>query len=562
MATTDELHNALIKADAAGDTEGAKALADHIRGLDAAPATEAPSAGNASMPWGDVAINAAKNLPSSTLGVLTGIGSALLHPSDTAGHVMDLAAGELSKAVPDSVERFLDKYDPNPQSAAVAKQTATNFNNMYTDGYGSVEGFKSKLANDPASILGDISTVATMGGGLASKIGKVGNISSAAKLGNALSAVGNATNPLSVIPLAAKGVSSASSLAGGLLAGALGSPLATGVGGQSIKTAFNSGKLGDSNFIDNLSGKVPMTDVVDSARQGLSNMRAAKSEAYRSSMKEITGDKSVLSMDDIDSAVKTAADKTSFNGVIVNKRAANALQEAKAAVDQWKAGDPKLFNTPEGLDKLKQRIGDIRESLPMEEATARSALGDIYNATKDSISKQAPTYAKTMNEYSQASTQIKEIEKALSLGNTAMADTAVRKLQSLTRNNVQSNYGNRIDLAKALVDKGGKDIMPALAGQAMNSWTGRGLGAHIGEGAITTGALLSNPMLLGLLALKSPKLIGYSAYGAGKASGIPQRLGNAISPRIPESVKGIAENADTAKRIALLLQQSQQGNPE
>ena len=35
---------------------------------------------------------------------------------------------------------------------------------------------------------------------------------------------------------------------------------------------------------------------------------------------------------------------------------------------------------------------------------------------------------------------IKEIEKALSLNNRASADTAMRKLQSLTRNNVYTNY--------------------------------------------------------------------------------------------------------------------------
>ena len=94
----------------------------------------------------------------------------------------------------------------------------------------------------------------------------------------------------------------------------------------------------------------------------------------------------------------------------------------------------------------------------------------------------------------------------------------MRKLQSLMRNNVQTNYGNRLSLANTLEDKGGVELMPSIAGQAMNSWAPRSLSGQIGGGAT---ALLSmqNPMMLAALPLQSPRLVGTAAYGAGRIAG-------------------------------------------
>ena len=138
-------------------------------------------------------------------------------------------------------------------------------------------------------------------------------------------------------------------------------------------------------------------------------------------------------------------------------------------VDEWRQLDPAQFHTPEGLDALKQKLGGIMEGIPFEEKTARLAAGKVYSATKASIEQQAPTYAKVMKDYAAASEQITEIERALSLGNRASQDTAMRKLQSLMRNNVQTNYTGRTSLAKGLEQQGGVELMPSLAGQAMNS---------------------------------------------------------------------------------------------
>jgi len=301
--------------------------------------------------------------------------------------------------------------------------------------------------------------------------------------------------------------------------------LTTGVGAEPISQAFKAGQTGNKAFLDNLKGDVPLTDVLDQAKAGLQAMNAAKSAEYRSGMIPIKGDQSVLSLKGISKAVDDAAAITTFKGQVKNEAANKAVEKMRAVVDEWKALDPAEFHTPEGLDALKQKLGGIIEGIPFEEKTARTAASKVYNATKAEIEAQAPTYAKVMKDYHAASDQISEIERALSLGKKSSADTAMRKLQSLMRNNVQTNYGNRLTLANALQEKGGADIMPALSGQALNSWTPRSLSGQIGAGASMLGAM-TNPFTLAALPVQSPRLVGSLAYGAGRLSG---GAGNALA---------------------------------
>lgn len=515
-----------------------------------------------STPWTDVAIGAIKNAIPSTYNVLSGVGNAFIHPVDTAGNVLDLAAGELSKAVPKSVSDLVDRIDPNPQAGQRAKDTATAFNNTYTNpvnGYGSLEGFKTKLANDPASVASDISTIASLGGLGLSKLGSATNISKAVALGDALKAGSAVTNPLSIIPAAVKAAPVAGRLVGNAAATALGSPLATGVGADTIKTAANAGLAGDSSFIRNLNGSVPGSDVVNAAKAGLSSMRDKMSEAYNTNMASVLSDNKQLGFGNINNAVQDAIGKTTYDGAIVKKGANDKVLQVKKIVDDWQSGDPQMRSTPQGLDKLKQSVGDVLESIPLEQKTARAAVKQIYGTIKDEISNQVPSYGKTMNDYSNSMEQINDIKKTLSLGDNASTDTGLRKLQSLTRNNANSGYGSRVDLAKALIDQGGNNIMPALAGQAMNSWFGRGIPSNMMEGGLGVAAALTHPGALAALPLTSPKLVGYAAYGAGRAASPLKNISNMV----PQSAANyIATNGDKAKMLALLLNQTQQGQNE
>jgi hypothetical protein len=107
----------------------------------------------------------------------------------------------------------------------------------------------------------------------------------------------------------------------------------------------------------------------------------------------------------------------------------------------------------------------------------------------------------------------------------------MRKLQSLMRNNVTTNYGQRANLANEMIAAGGQDFMPALAGQALNDFMPRGIQrAGVGTGGAGLAMTGNIPAAAGLAAMSSPRLMGETFYGLGKASG-------AVNPAIIEALR-------------------------
>jgi hypothetical protein len=313
----------------------------------------------------------------------------------------------------------------------------------------------------------------------------------------------------------------------------------TGTSAEAVKTAFKAGKSGSTEFLKNMRGEVPFDDIVARAKDGLIKMRVERSQAYRSGMVDIKADKSVLDMSPIVKSVREIQSSGNFKGKVINEKASGTIKEIADKVDDWAKSAADDFHTPEGLDALKQSIGDIRDSTQFG-TPARRAADAVYNSIKDQIKKQAPGYEKVMRDYSVASSELQEIEKALSLGSKASKDTATRKLQSLMRNNANTNYGSRMDLAKVLADKGGANLDNAIAGQAMSSWTPRGLQKLVAGGGAPAMALMGEPVSGALLAAaSSPRLIGEAAYGAGRAIGAPSNaIASALRNQLPAGANG------------------------
>lgn len=449
------------------------------------------------------------NIPSSAGNFAKGVAQAIINPLDTAGAVLDLGAGALQNAVPKGLADLINRVDPNPQAASRARETAAVAGAFLKDRYGSTRGIKNTLATDPVGMAADISAVLSGGAALASK---------APRLAGALRTGAKYTNPINAATKAAKAVVKPAAKVAANTIGAFG----THTGGAPIQEVARAGYRGgqaQADAIANMRGKVPMTDVLDAAKQNLAAMSEAKAANYRTNMAGVSGDNTVLSFGGVDKALKEAKGLTEYKGQVKNAKAAAAVRAINNEITNWKKLNPSEFHTPEGLDALKQKVGAIQESIPFEEKTARLAVGKIYNSIKGEISKQAPTYSKTMKDYSSASDQISEIEKALSLGNKASVDTAMRKLQSLTRNNVNTNYGNRMTLAQELERQGGQSLMPSLSGQALNTWVPRGLGGTVAGGVGLGGYAAGGwPLAATALALQSPRLVGEAALKAGQAA--------------------------------------------
>lgn len=469
--------------------------------------------------WSDVPLEALGNVPASASNFVGNIVQAVRHPLDTAGNLADVLDGAWRKVLPDGGARADADRNRNPnvpgrqslpqqqaqRDANTAKADAVG--GVFKDRYGSADGLKNTLATDPVGALSDASAVLSGGAGLAGRLPAVaGGLRTASRY----------TNPLALPGAVAR---TTLPFVGNVAANVIGG-MATHTGAESIRQAYSAGRRGGSTsqtLADNMRGNVPMTDVLDAAKANLADMTRQKSTEYRQGMAQVSGDRSVLDFSGIDQAVKNAESAVSFKGQAKNQRAADVQQRIAQEVGDWKALDPVQYHTPEGLDALKQRIGGIIEALPYEEKTARMAGNHIYHAVKAEIVKQAPVYADTMKGYVDASDQIREIERTLSLGRKPTIDTAMRKLQSLTRNNANTNYGLRLDLARQLEQQGGRELLPALSGQALSSWTPRGLGSVV-AGGTGVAAALGSPQLLPFLAMQSPRLMGEAALAAGKGA--------------------------------------------
>ena len=517
-----------------------------------------PKAPTASIPetpknytGGEALVESAKNLIPSTVKFGVDTASALLHPVDTATNVARLAEGglaNLSEAIPGKAtvvqNRYTQAMQPSEdyqQSLEKSKGIASSVGKQYADRYGSIESFKRAVAEDPASILGDVSTLLTGGASLAPKAGK---------LASALRTAGDVTNPLYA---ASKVISTPAGVIGSIAKGTIGTT--TGAGGEAIGQAVKAGETGNQVFLNNLRKTINMEDAVDIAKSGLDNMRKEKNAAYRSGMVDISQDKSVLSFDDVDNAINNAKAKNYDFGEYKDASAQEALDKVEKLVNTWKKKSPDA-HTPEGLDFLKQKINnEILGKLDYQkDAFARNLVGDVYSELKSTINNQAPAYADVMKKYGEASDTINEIKKSLSLGEKASADTSLKKLQSILRDDVSSSFGHRKDLAQQLVEHGAEDLMPALAGQSLSSWKPRGMLGNL-ETAGGLGYLALHPAALGSALMAAPFVIpraaGEMAYAYGKGKGAVKKVGE----KVPFT-------KEQARKAALLLQQTQPNQGE
>jgi hypothetical protein len=491
--------------------------------------------------WKDVAGEAFTNIPQSAAALATNLYDVVTDPIQAVRGAGELIVGGTQKLMGDPLFQIpaLREAEQNVQQRGKAALQAGK--EFVGQRYGGEEQLKGTLATDPVGAAADLSLLFTGGAGLASKTPML------SRAAPTLRTAANITDPLY---LAGKTVGKTYDLTGGLVKSGLG--MKTGVGTEAIEQAVQAGRQGNTTFLENMRGDVPITNVLDDAQANLAQMNLNKQKDYRSGMVDIKNDKSVLDLSGVETALKNAENSTGFkqSGIPKDAKAVEVLQKIRGKIDQWKKLDPAEYHTPEGLDYLKQSLWEDFGKLGKDEKLAYSVGKQIYDSVKTEIGKQAPTYAKVMKEYSDASELTKEIERALSLGQTASADTAIRKLQSLMRNNVNTNYGQRLNLAQQLESAGGRDLMPALAGQALSSKLPRGLQSATNIPSVYLAYGVGGPALATLdLLASSPRLVGETSYKYGQ-------LANALTQGQQAASKAIPMTAKQARLAALLGAQS------
>lgn len=470
---------------------------------------------------GNMMKGAVQNILPSTGELIKGIVQPIIHPIDTATGLYQVGKGVASK---------LGLVDNRPEAKEENERVINALGHHLAERYGGVENVMNTFEKDPAGLLLDASMLLTGGGTAVAKIpGTIG------KIGEIAATAGRVIDPLKPVGEAAKFVGK--NVVEPTISKGIG--WTTGQGSEPIRTAAKAGAEGETAFIENLRGKVPVENIVDLAQSALDQKHAAKVAEYKQGMANLNlGGPKMLDYKPIDQALADAeANIAKFKGAVKDEEAIKTLDAIKSKVAEWKAQPPEVVTTPqgtylnfahytaEGFDALKQAIGDI---LVKTEPKTRENLisSNIYNEIKKQIIKQDPRYGEIMENYATKSDEIKNIQKTFSTeGNT---DTAIRKLQSVMRNNVNTNYGYRGQLMKELAQYE-PSLPAAIAGQSMSSWSPRGLDklalktgigqfltAGAGAGAAHTLGLVGAAKALPLLSLASPRLMGETAYKAGQ----------------------------------------------
>ena len=454
------------------------------------------------------------NAPASAAQFARDVVQPIVAPVETAKAVVNLGSSVLGKA-------GITDADPT---------LANQVGEYFAKRYGGVNNAMQTFATDPVGMASDVAGLLTGGGTVVAKLpGR------AAKIGKVLEATGRTVDPLNVAAKTVKGT-------GKLTAAGLGFTTGTGIRAveEAAKAGYDGGERGQA-FVSQMRGREPVEAVVNEAEQAVDKLRQQRQAEYKSGMLGVSQDATILDMTPIRNAFNQIQQMGQYRGrsglgapQTLNEPAVNAVAKMDEIISGWETLDPADFHTPEGLDKLKQKI--YKQAKGYQPNTPERIVADqIYNAVKQVIANQAPDYMRVMGDYEQASDLLRELEKSLSLSDKATVDTTLRKLQSILRNNANTNYGRRMALGEELVGAGAETLFPRLAGQAMSAELPRGLSGQLsGFGAL--GNVLQNfpgafmePTTYVAGALTSPRAVGEATYLAGQVASGPKRLAKLLS---------------------------------
>lgn len=505
--------------------------------------------------WSEVPGKAISNVGKSAVEFGKSVVEPIMDLPGTAAAFRDIGVGLVSKA------KGLFGDDGDPAAKAKREAAADALGAHFAQRYGSIDGLKKTMAEDPVGFLADASIVLTGGGSIFARAPGV-----AGKAGEVVRAAGAISDPL-MMPIRA--ANAAAQGVGRFASSGLG--LATGAGGDSVRRAFDAGRAGgaaDDVFTGQMRGTRPLDEVVDMAEKGVEAMGRDRRAAYDANMAATRADRTVIDTSPIAQSIADAYDMATHKGVVVDDAAMKVVREiAEKAQEFGRIGQP-ASNAPvpagvrttnmgpglvaEDLDAFKKSLNQIR-SRTQQGTLERAIVDKVLAETKDQIKAQVPSYAKAMSDYSSASDMIGEARRTLSVSDKASTDTTLRKLQSTTRNNANANFGQRQKLVDEIAQYQ-PDLPFALAGQALNAKTARGImGPLSGLYGLSH---VSNPAswlsALGQLALTSPRLVGEGAHLAGQGARIADNIVGATASPILNSAAAIGITPERAAQAALI----------
>ncbi len=435
-------------------------------------------------------------------------GSRIPEFEELAATILGIATGGLKKFTK-AVHPFLDfGVTPTGEGPDVDKFDAVV--NFLDERFGSFENFKKTIATDPVGLASDLSALLGIGGATLTKVARPGLV---AKTGKTLRKISKAIDPPNLV---IKGAKVASFPVRETLAGVLG--ITTGVGPETIKAVARGGKAQRAARGGPIFGKIfeeiSESQVVVKTRDAINQVREIRRANYKKQLEIIGRDKQILNFrpvkDRLSSLMKefgvefitdpkTGELVQDFSRSKLDRSAWKPMSVLIDDVNSWgsKPGDL----TPIGMDLLKQRVDDFFSPTK----NSRAFIAPLRDTIKKTLTDSVPGYEKLVGDYRVLSNEIEQIEKALSLSPKAGADTILRKLNTMMR----ENQGLRRTFAEKLELVSGEDIRGLVAGTATKPIVpgNRLLPAIAGAEGVGVAIATGRPEFLALLGFASPKLV-------------------------------------------------------
>lgn len=498
--------------------------------------------------WSEVPMEAVKNIPSSGWELAKGMAHPFLHPIETAGTIKDIAVGLGSKAA---------GAIGVPQEAAAKAQSEAVVDALgryYAQRYGTMEGFKEAVAKDPVGLLADASVAFTGGGSLAARApGVIG------KAGEAAALAGKAINPVAVAGKAAAPI-----VEGAAKATAYPLAVTTGAPVETLQTAIKAGKEGSVPFMEQITGRADPSVIVDAAHDAVNQLAAKRRSDYLNSMEGMKANQTQLSYDKINQAIANAYKDVTHGSITHKPEAKDMLDKIYTAVLDWQTTPNSSgvnYHNLEGVDKLKQLVGEIRSSA--QPGSSAEAMGTkIYNAIKNTLTQHDPNYQRAMGSYGEASDTLNQMKKTLSINNQASIDTTLRKLL-LGQKQVD---GQKASLLKQL-NEVNPELSNMIAGHILHPGLPIGFRGGIGAALAGAGAIGANAGMAGNVpaivahaamqaAASSPRIVGEAAYKVGQA--VAPGTTGATVPLL--ALSGIQKKPEDAQ-VPAVVQQADRARP-
>lgn len=474
----------------------------------------------------------AKNIPESGMEAAKNIYQTVRHPLQTAGAIVKVAGGAISKAYPGEATA------PGDIEAEAALKTA--WEGIVRERYGSWDKFLRTLESDPVGVAMDVGGLLQSGGGLAA----ASKAPAVAKAGRIARAAGEVTDPFALTGKAIAGTGAFIKSQAPEFAG-----FTTATGASTPKEAYFNPSPGLRSA---MRGTMKSENIVDLFKDSYSKIVGQVGAEYRTVLKKLQArDRLLSSAEDLTPTERMAAGR--LKGPVVKdldiRPTLDALKEnlADYRVRVKKSGRLDFSRSTVRNDAEAQRVitqvtknilewgkqpGDFSvigmdtlkhqlDNTFMETSTASKFVESLRDSVNSELITKVPEYGSMVGKYERGMKLLYQIEKTFGNPNRSTAD---RILRSMTTAMTQDRE-IRINLLKKMTELTGTDITGPVAGRELHKvFPSRGIaGAFLGTAAIAgTGLEIWADELMGrfipLFAIASPRVVGEFFHGLGLAN--------------------------------------------